>query len=49
LVLYGGLDTYDLVRTDRWADPESADRYAHLVVSEQARRTDLLPGAKKAG
>jgi integrase len=47
---YGELDTYDLVRTDRWADPESADRYAHVVVSEQARRADLLPGAKrKAG
>jgi len=46
---HGGLDTYDLVRTDRWADPESADRYAHVVVSEQARRADLLPGAKKAG
>jgi integrase len=45
---HGGLDTYDLVRTDRWADPESADRYAHVVVSEQARRADLLPGAKKA-
>jgi integrase len=45
---HGGLDTFDLVRTDRWADPESADRYAHVVVSEQARRADLLPGAKKA-
>jgi integrase len=44
---HGGLDTYDLVRTDRWADPDSADRYAHVVVSEQARRADLLPGAKK--
>ena len=46
---HGGLDTFDLVRTDRWADPKSADRYAHVVVSEQARRADLLPGAKKAG
>jgi integrase len=46
---HGGLDTFDLVRTDRWADPQSADRYAHVVVSEQARRADLLPGAKKAG
>jgi len=44
---HGGLDTLDLVRTDRWADPESADRYAHVVVSEQARRADLLPGAKR--
>jgi integrase len=46
---YGDVDTFDLVRTDRWADPESANRYAHVVVSEQARRADLLPGAKKAG
>jgi integrase len=40
---HGGLDTFDLVRTDRWADAESADRYAHVVVSEQARRADRLP------
>jgi hypothetical protein len=46
---HGGLDTFDLVRTDRWTDPESADRYAHVVVSEQARRADLLSGAKKVG
>lgn len=45
---YGGLDTFDLVKTDRWIDPESADRYAHVVVSEQAQRADLLPGAKVA-
>src|SRR5262249_49875434 len=46
---HGGLDTFDLVRTDRWSDPESADRYAPVVGSEQARRADLLPGARKAG
>jgi integrase len=47
---HAGLDTYDLVRTDRWVDADSADRYAHVVVSEQALRADLLPGAKrKAG
>jgi hypothetical protein len=40
---HGGLDTYDLVKTNRWADPESADRYAHVVISEQARKADLLP------
>lgn len=40
---YGGLDTYDLVDTDRWADADSADRYAHVVVSETARKADLLP------
>jgi len=42
---HGGLDTFDLVRTDRWSDPASADRYAHVVVSDQAKRADLLPGA----
>lgn len=40
---YGGLDTFDLLKTDRWADPESADRYAHVVISEQAKKADLLP------
>ena len=33
--MYGGLDTYDLLKTDRWSDPNSADRYAHVVVSDQ--------------
>ena len=27
----------------RRLDPESADRYAHVVISEQARKADLLP------
>ncbi len=40
---HGGLDTYDLVKTDRWSDPNSADRYSHVVVSGIARRADLLP------
>jgi integrase-like protein len=40
---HGRLDTYDLVRTNRWADAESANRYSHVVLSEQARRADLLP------
>lgn len=44
---YGGLDNYQLTRTDRWADPRSSDRYVHLEVSEEARRADLLPVAKK--
>lgn len=44
---HGGLDTYDLVRTDRWTDPDSADRYAHVVLSEQSRRATLLPVEKK--
>jgi hypothetical protein len=46
--LRGGLDTYDLVRTDRWADAKSADAYAHAIVSEQSKRANLLPGAGKA-
>lgn len=40
---HGGLDTYDLVRTDAWADPASANRYAHVVLSEYSRRAELLP------
>jgi integrase len=40
---YGGLDTYDLLDTGRWAEAESANRYAHVVVGENARRADLLP------
>lgn len=44
---HGGLDTYDLLKTDRWADAESADRYSHVVVSDIARRADLLPVEKR--
>jgi integrase len=44
---HGGLDTYDLVRTDRWSDPVSADRYAHVVLSEQSRKGALLPVEKR--
>lgn len=44
---HAGLDTFDLLKTDRWSDPESADRYAHVVKSEQALRANLLPGAKR--
>jgi integrase len=45
---HGGLDTYDLVKTDRWSDPDSADRYAHVVVNQQSRRADLLPVERRA-
>ncbi len=31
------------IRTDRWKDPRSADRYSHTAPSEEARRADLLP------
>lgn len=40
---YAGLDTHDLIKTGRWADATSADRYAHVVVDELARRADQLP------
>ncbi len=45
---HGGLDTYDLLKTDRWADAESADRYSHVVVSDIARKAELLPVKKRA-
>jgi len=45
---HGGLDTYDLIKTDRWADAESANRYSHVVVNDIAKRAELLPvGPKK--
>jgi integrase len=40
---YGGLDTKGLVATMRWKDRKSADRYEHVVVSEEAARAALLP------
>jgi integrase len=40
---FGGLDTKGLVATGRWKDRKSADRYEHVVVSEEARRATLLP------
>lgn len=40
---HGGLDTFDLLKTDRWSDAESANRYAHVVVNDVAKRADLLP------
>lgn len=43
---YAGLDTRGLVGTDRWKDAKSAARYAHVVVSEEARKAVLLPVPK---
>jgi integrase len=40
---YGGLDTWDLVDTERWRDPTSAQRYAHTEPGEMARRAEMLP------
>lgn len=44
---YGGLDTRGLVGTGRWKSEKSAARYAHVVVSEDARRAALLPTPKR--
>jgi integrase len=38
-----GLDTKGLVATGAWKDRKSADRYEHVVVSEEARKAALLP------
>ena len=43
---YGELDTYGLVRTNRWRHPDLANRYRHTKVSDEARRADLLPIAR---
>ena len=45
---YGQLDTFGLVRTNRWKHPDSADRYRHTKVSDEARRADLLPVSRQA-
>jgi integrase len=44
---YGGLDTKGLVATGAWKDRKSADRYEHVVVSEEARRAVMLPTKMK--
>lgn len=40
---HGGLDAKGLVATGAWRDEKSASRYAHAVVSEEARRAEQLP------
>lgn len=40
---WAGLDRDGLVATGAWRDPASAARYAHTVVSEEARKAELLP------
>jgi integrase len=45
---YAGLDVKGLVDTGAWLDPKSAARYAHVVLSEEAQRSDLLPAPKSA-
>lgn len=44
-----GLDTKGLVATGRWKDRKSADRYEHVVVSEEAKKAALLPVRKIGG
>lgn len=47
---YGGLDTRGLVATGAWKNEKSAARYAHVIVSEEAQRSNMLPsGGKKLG
>lgn len=45
---YGGLDAIGLVATGRWKDEKSVHRYAHAVVSEEARQSETLPVPTKA-
>lgn len=40
---FGGLDTRGLVGTGVWKDRKSAERYEHVIVSEEATRAELLP------
>jgi integrase len=44
---FGGLDTKGLVATGAWKDRKSADRYEHVVVTEEARRAELLPTSRR--
>lgn len=44
---YAGLDTKGLVATGTWKDRKSADRYEHVVVSEEAQRAAMLPTTKR--
>lgn len=43
---YAGLDTSGLVATGAWTSRHAAARYEHVVVSEEARRADMLPVPK---
>jgi hypothetical protein len=40
---YAGLDSKGLVSTGAWKSEQSASRYAHTVVSEEATKAALLP------
>lgn len=45
---FAKLDTKGLVGTGAWKDEKSASRYAHVVVTEEAQRADMLPELKRA-
>jgi hypothetical protein len=40
---YAGRDTKGLVGTGRWRSEQSASRYAHVVPTEDAKASALLP------
>jgi len=40
---HAGLDTKGLVATGAWKDRKSADRYEHVIVTEEAKKAALLP------
>jgi integrase len=44
---YAKLDVKGLVDTGAWKDAKSAARYQHVVLTEEARRSDLLPVPKR--
>ncbi len=44
---FDGADTTGLVATGAWKSKQSAARYEHAVVNEEARRADLLPVGKR--
>lgn len=41
--VYGGLDEIGLLSLGVWKDRKSVTRYSHAVVTEEARKADLLP------
>lgn len=43
---YGGADTRGLVATGAWKSEQSASRYAHTVVGEEAEKASMLPVIK---
>jgi len=45
---YAGLDVRGLVGTGAWKDGKSAARYAHVQVSEEARKAAMLPVGRDA-